>query len=504
MSKITEYYKEYISTIEGFKKFHNEVINMPRDNFSYINVDAIQSLCAYFLLIENDVDNQTGITYPEIRQKIKQKINQNIYPQKYRNQNLEKKFFGKNDPPGDIARLWRHPAEMAFFLGLLKKQDNSSKKIIDFQLCKQLYENEKLFIPTMQNYWFYININNNEDIQSKEGITITNDADYRPTYAILKYLEEIKRPASKFEISVLLGRIDNLQKEKDILNRAIEIGQELPNNNYNKAQETCFFTKMNWISDNNTLFQYKNSQQPYFKFNTYLLYLKAFNLIEISGSNIQTALITLTDKAKKMLSDVEIPIEMLDLEELCKKVDDDNQKEADLLNLIIIQRTPQIINFIEKDSILVEKLNKRAIRNTEYDEKGKRKRNKFIAELAKVKANYTCEATGRKTFKMPNGQYYVEAHHIIQFRGEEGPDITENLIALGPEKHMLLHHASAEEIEDLYNHLKTNGVINIERFKRMHTIYNCLTPQHVKLLADKKLISSIDKEELLRLIAQKA
>lgn len=192
---------------------------------------------------------------------------------------------------------------------------------------------------------------------------------------------------------------------------------------------------------------------------------------------------------------------MQDLDNLISKIDNDNSAEAELMNEIILQRTPQISKAIQEDGVLVEKLNKRAIRNTQYDNEGKRKRNKFIIKLAKIKANYTCEATGRKTFKMPNGQYYVEAHHIIEFSRENGPDITENILVLGPEKHMLLHHACQEEKEDLFNHLKTNGKINIERFRKMHTVYNCLTREHIEILADKKLISSIDKEELLELIA---
>ena len=35
----------------------------------------------------------------------------------------------------------------------------------------------------------------------------------------------------------------------------------------------------------------------------------------------------------------------------------------------------------------------------------------------------------------------------------------------------------------------------------MHTVYKCLTREHIEVLADKKLISSIDKEELLQLIS---
>ena len=135
-----------------------------------------------------------------------------------------------------------------------------------------------------------------------------------------------------------------------------------------------------------------------------------------------------------------------------------------------------------------------------YDVKGKKKRNQLVAEIAKIKADYTCQATGKKTFKIPSGNYYVEAHHLIEFSTENGPDITENLIILGPEKHHLLHKAVQDEIDDLYNHLKTNGVIDIQRFKRMHKIYNCLTEQHIKILFNKKIISSYDRDDLLELL----
>lgn len=497
-SQIPIVFADYLGTnnnYEKFKIFHNQVINMPRDNFSYINPGAIQSLCAYFLLIENEYDNVNGMTYPQIRDLIKSKIANNIFPQKYRNERLEKKFFQINDPEGDIARLWRHPAEMAFFLGILKSHKNN-KKIIDYKLCKNLYNNECLFMDIMQNYWFYLNINNNEDISSKEGIRLNDNADYRITYGILTYLKSIDRAATKFELSILLGRIDNLQTEKEILDRALIVGKELPTEQ--NDQIFYFFKKMQWVNNDNTIIKYKSSQQPYFKFNTYFLYLQAFKLININEIDQK---ITLTPKSIEMLSDNEIPLELQDLDNLISKIDDDKSTEAELMNEIILQRTPQISKAIQENTILIEKLNRRAIRNTQYDCNNKRKRNKFITELAKIKANYTCEATGRKTFRMPNGQYYVEAHHIIEFSKENGPDITENILILGPEKHMLLHHACQEEKEDLYNHLKTNGKINIERFKRMHTIYNCLTAEHVEALANKKLISSIDKVELLKLIA---
>ena len=58
-------------------------------------------------------------------------------------------------------------------------------------------------------------------------------------------------------------------------------------------------------------------------------------------------------------------------------------------------------------------------------------------------------------------------------------------------------------IEDLFIHLKTNGVINFDRFKRMHTIYHCLTDKHVEILFNKKLIFSIQRSTLLEMLTSK-
>ena len=44
-------------------------------------------------------------------------------------------------------------------------------------------------------------------------------------------------------------------------------------------------------------------------------------------------------------------------------------------------------------------------------------------ELSKIRANYTCQVSGLPTFKDSKGNNYVESHHIIEFNGEDGPDI---------------------------------------------------------------------------------
>lgn len=500
MSKISDYYSDYLSSVANFEKFHNEVINMPRDEFSSATFKKIRSLASYLLLTKASFNISEGHNYKEILGFIIQELSKQNYPlQENRNFDLEQRYF-RNDISLDSlydseGRMFRHLMGILAFFGIIKSYSRQ-KKVIKFETCKEIaLADDNLLISILRNNWLSDNINTNDYIQNLQGIEIGRNANYRPAYAILKYIKHIGRPATLFEIAVLLGRIDKIQEEKDIISRALEISTELPVNQ--DEQLTYFFEKMNWKNADGVHFQYAASQEPYFKFKSFILYMQNFELLNY---NITDNTITLSSYSEKLLED-DIPIELLDLESLLYKIDDDKEKESELMNIIINKRTPQISTAIQNDSVLVEKINKRAIRNTEYDEKGKRIRNKFIIELAKVKANYTCEATGRRTFKMPNGQYYVEAHHIIEFSRENGPDITENLIVLGPEKHMLIHHACREEIDDLYRHLLANGIINTDRFRRMHTIYHCLTKEHIQTLSDKKLISSIDKEELLNLIS---
>lgn len=102
---------------------------------------------------------------------------------------------------------------------------------------------------------------------------------------------------------------------------------------------------------------------------------------------------------------------------------------------------------------------------------------------------------------MPNGKYYCEAHHIIRFSDQDGPDITENMVVLGPEAHMIVHHACKEDVTNLYIQLIKNGAIKYEQFERMATIYHCLTKEHITILFDSCIITQLEKEKLLELVA---
>lgn len=190
---------------------------------------------------------------------------------------------------------------------------------------------------------------------------------------------------------------------------------------------------------------------------------------------------------------------MLDLQQLLTQIDDDKEDSNKLMDIILRKRNETITKAIQSDSELVFKINKRSIRNP-IIKNNKRKRSRFIAEIAKIKCNYLDEVTKSETFEDKNGRNYVEAHHIIEFSTENGPDITDNLICLGPHNHSLIHHGSTSTVNDFYLTCQTRGVLTLDRFKAICTKYNCLTKQHVKVLLSKKIISKIDAEELNKLI----
>lgn len=500
-NSITMYYSKYLKTKNNFNVFHNHVINMPRDAFSTVSLEKLQSLAEYLLLIENKVDSE-GMSYKDFMQLIIAEIHSGNYPTEHRNNEMESRYFRNDIDINELyknkGRMFRHLMGLCEFFGIINSTSRK-KKQINFDTCRELALSKKeLLLPVCRNNLLNNNINSNDYIKNLRGITVKEDSNYKPAYAILRFIKELKRPATMFEISILLGRIDDeIQNDKNILSRAIAVANELPV--IQDDQIKCFFGTMGWKTEQGSLFQYEVSQEPYFKFKTFLLFMEHFELIEIN--NVDET-VKLTEYSQNLLKD-EIPVELLDLEDLLYKIDDDTESDAMLVDIILRKRSNSITIAIKNDSTLLEKLNKRSIRKIEYDKNGKKKRNKIISELAKIKADYTCEATGNKTFKMANGMYYVEAHHIIEFSTENGPDITENLIALGPEKHMLLHHACTEEREDLFNHLKTNNVLNFERFKRMHTVYNCLTKKHIQVLYNRKLISSIDRDNLYSMVCKK-
>ena len=496
MSLFDKYYSKYMNTLSGFDKFHNEVINMPRDQFEDSGLAKIRLWAGYLLLTDGRID-KTGTNYKYIMNVIKKELSAGNYPC-YRDDTVEDRYFNYEDLDSHYnneGRMFRHIMSLCAFFGLITSL-SKQKKIINYDKCKEYYlSDDKVLMPIARNNIVMLNAKDNDFIRSLKEISIDETTDYRPTYAILRYIHSLKRPATKFELSVLLGRIDDLKNEKDIIKRAIDIGNVLPRTQ--QQQIRYFFENMHWKHKNGWPFSYTASQEPYFKFNSYLLYMENFGLLEYDYS---TSTYSLTAYSNKLMTD-DISYLIADLEELLKIIDDYTAENSELNDLILYQRNPELLRLAKEDNEFIRKMNLRSINKPIFDASGKRIRNRLIAELAKIQADYKCQYAQRHIFKMPNGKYYCESHHIIEFSTENGPDITNNMIVLGPEAHMCIHHACREEVDDVFMQLTRNGVLNFNRFKEMVTVYHCLTKAHINILWNKRIITSKEKQELLDLLA---
>lgn len=496
MTVFEEYFSEYMGSREGFDTFHNEVINMPRDQFSDTGLDKIRMLAGYLLLTEGKLD-ASGVNYKTTLECIATQLREGNYPL-YRDTDLEERYFSYtniSDHYESVGRMFRHLMSLCAFFGFVKSI-SKQQKIYNYDKCKEYYlSDNEILIPVARNNLMLLNAKDNDFIKSLRGINIDDTTDYRPTYAILRYMHQINRPSTKFELSVLLGRIDSLKTETDIIERALKIGAILPRNE--QTQIPYFFSNMNWKDANNNHFSYARSQEPYFKFNSYILFLEAFELIAYDNINNTYSL---TDYAETLLAD-DISYLIADLERLIILVDNYAADNSELNDLILYQRNPELLRLAREDATFIEKMNRRSLNNPIYDRAGKRQRNRLIAELAKIQADYKCQYAQRTIFKTPNGKYYCEAHHIIEFNTENGPDITNNLVVLGPEAHMLIHHACKDEVDDAFMQLRVNGAMDVTRFKEMATVYNCLTAEHIEALSNKKAITYTEKAELLSLIS---
>lgn len=497
-----ELYSNFMNSKIKFDEFHNQIINMPRANFSEITltIKLLKSLAFYILNIDREHLNDP-IYFKDIYEYIFINYKNNIIPDDInRNIDFENSFLNRTEDfdflysdAGKMGRMFRHYMEYFSFFGFFSDIDNSNKKIIDFDALEELtLLPEDAILDDFRNRILTLNVKDNDFIANIRGINLHEDADYRPAHAILKYMYEVDRTVTLFEISFLFGRIGDVQIEKEILLKGIELGRILPENR--EDQIKFIFGNMGW-KNNSDFYEYKQSQNPDFKFKVFALFMNSLQLVSFDNS---TSTMILTEYSKNLMSE-DIPIEVLDLQNLLSMIDDDSEDQNKLVDLILRKRTDTITKAIQNDGELVVKMNKRNIRNP-IIKNGKRIRNRMIAELAKIKCNYLDEITGAVTFDGKNGKNYVEAHHVIEFNGENGPDITDNLICLGPQNHSLIHHGSTNVVQDFYRTCQTRGVLTFDRFKNICEKYQCLTKEHVKILLAKGIISKTDSNELSSLI----
>lgn len=507
---ITNTFSDYTKTRINFDRFHNQVINMPRATFSEIPelIKLLKSLASYILLIEKS-ELEKPMSPKTVYRHLFMNYKLGKIPSKNRNIDFEKTFLDINDTfervydenVWKMGRRFRHYTELFSFFNIFKRVRNADKwdknnSIFDIDSLIELeMTDEKYLFDLFRNKLLNLNVKDNSHIVMCQGIDLKEDIDYRPARAIMRYMKEVNRDVTDFEIAILLGRIDELQNENDILVRANCIGRELPSD-LNK-QINLFFSSMNWKTNGGVQYRYASSQNPDFKFKTFIIMMDTFKLINYDRI---THYIKLTDYSKDLIKE-DIALDVLDLQNLLNKIDTGNEDAKELTNIIINKRTDEITKAIQEDGELVEKLN---IRSIHYPiiRNNKRVRNRLIMEVSKIKANYVDEVTGVAPFAGRTGQNYVEAHHIIEFSRENGPDITDNLVCLGPENHMLIHHGSRDELDTFFAKCRELGVITYERFKKICTRYHCLTKEHVLALYNKGIINKDEVIDLKHLIEE--
>ena len=253
---------------------------------------------------------------------------------------------------------------------------------------------------------------------------------------------------------------------------------------------------MKWKNTDGSYYTYASSQNPDFKFNSFIAFMKEYGFInkKEDGSYI------LTEESVNMLHDV-IPPEIVELEKYID-IAENEYSDKSLADVILKGIKPSLLFSLSQNEEFIKTMNRRSIANPRFDGKGKKIRNRLIAELAKIIANYTCQYSNRPTFKDMNGHNYVEAHHIIEINGEDGPDIIDNLLVVSPLYHELMHHACKEDLTEFYMGLRMKNVVTIDTFKKMILNYHCLKEKHIKSLLNKHLITTEEYYDLVDYITE--
>ena len=491
-------FDSYKNGYEQFCEFNKLVINMPRHQFGKMNILFAKDLAIVLdgISVPSDMEltiiNLYALAHSYLNE-FKPDVSEFIYGLF----NLEAnpyQYYKNNDGK---ARDFRHLVMIMRMWGMLEP-DKKQKNKINYDVCQE---------------FFTLNVNEQEGLRAKiigmdiidnpmfitldlikDRIKQKNNFSYKPATSILKYIKEIGRPASQFEISNLLGIIaPNINSSDELFNNAIKIGKQMPNNVL--EHQNWFFKYMNWYDEYGKLFRYTSSQAPHFKFNSFLLFMEDLNLIK----KLPDESFVLTSYSEELLME-NIPAEVVELERYIN-IAEKSYSDKDLADLILYNIKPSLLKYAAQNEDFITAMNFRSINNPKY-QKGKKVRNRLIAELAKVKANYTCQISNKPTFKDTKGNNYVESHHIIEFNGEDGPDIIDNLLVISPFYHSLLHHACNEEIVNLYDHIRKNNIVNVEMFKNMYDKYHCIEEKHIKCLLQKKLISNIEFNELKEYITK--
>lgn len=491
-----ELFNNYKNSYENFVKFCNMVLNIPRPQFSNVDVEFLKSLAKILLKVKY---NSYTISIVDLYCLISELyINGTTLPSfllcLFNKQNINK-IQAKRYYNNKAGRYFRQYAEVMEMWGLLEKEAEKIK--INYSVCEEFMTLKIDETESLRSKMMSMDIMDNSCFMSmwniKNKITEKTIFSYKPAVYILQYIKYINRPVSKFELANLLGVITyESYSANEVFDNAIYIGKQMPNN-LSEHQE-WFFEYMGWKNQDGKCFEYKKSQAPHFKFNLFLVFMNNFQLIDIVGEKV-----TLTNYAQKILSET-IPPEIVELESYINIALNNYDSDKKLADLILHNIKPSLLYYAAQDKNFIYAMNVRSLKKPIFDKKGKKIRNRLIAELSKIRANYTCQIGGIPPFKDEHGNNYVESHHIIEFNGEDGPDIIDNLLVINPYYHSLIHHAGKKALDDFYNTLRKNNTVSLDTFKKMNDDYHCLEEKHIRALFEKHLITELEYNQLVAYI----
>lgn len=490
-------FENYKNSFENFETFNKSVLNMPRHEFATMNVMFVKSLA---ILIDGiNLKDEEEINDKELYYLIHQYLLKgfdesipdyviNLFDLTLIDEDSINKHY--DDVQG---RKFRHLVDVMKMWGLLENAPSPKKVIVNRNVCQEFFMISPDTLESLRTKIIAMDISDNPMFQSLRCIKKISDSrkifSYKPAINILRYMKEINRPVSQFELSNLLGVIvPEYSSENDLYNNAINIGKQMPDNL--SEHQRWFFEYMNWKNNDGRLYMYTSSQAPTFKFNSFLLFMKDLNLIQETSDNI----FTLTEYSIDLLNE-DIPVEVVELERYIN-IAEKETTDKELAELILYNIKPSLLQYAAQNEEFIKAMNRRSLAHPIYNKKGKKVRNRLIAELSKIRTNYTCQISKKPTFKDERGNNYVESHHIIEFNGENGPDIIDNLLVISPFYHSLIHHACTEDIHDLYRTIRLNNIVTIDTFKNMIDDYNCLNDSHFRVLYEKGLITKLEYTEL--------
>ena len=491
-------------SLSEFNNFHNQVLNLPRDSFSNFTLMKVKSIAEYLYLIKDEFPPE-GLKVKDIYIKIHYKLqNESVDNphddfEKLFDLSLKSKIDIENHykDPGRGFRHWPQLASLLEILFNVTQGNRWSKRILDPFIEELVSADNQLIKSLVRNKILSVNVRTNPCCGNLDSYDFYRDLDFRPAYAILKYLFEIKRPATKFELSIFFGRPDyNIGNEEEIISEAIKNGRKFPISQ--DEQIDYYFKLKKWIYDNGNIFEYRTSQQPYFKFNSMFIIMESVGLIKVGDS-----FVNLTDYSLNLFGS-EVKPEVIEIESLLDEIEIAGSN-TELTETVIRNRSNLISDLIENDEKFLDKINKRASsksgKSTVVSQTTKLIRDELIREASKIIANYTCRACGKETFLDKNDNNFVESHHIIGYNDtEDGPDVLQNLIVLCPNCHAKLHFAKVDIIKNFYEYLRKNNVITLDQFIFIASELNILKEKHIRVLLEKKIIQQNEADRLYEII----